>query len=441
VTSGQFVPNCDLCNEVRLAGIASTQDVYIDGAVDTYSRLVRRTSVVDVIAGLGALVPGYLLVVPRRHVLSAGELPLNELEDVLDEAREMARRIRLAFGGDVVLVEHGSSGGTSPSGACIVHAHIHLFPVPDASSFDEFLIDSSWPTRDARDLRAAAAESQNYYLVARGGPNMQLAIEPKIGSQHARRVWARIWGRENDYDWGVVLEHKTAKFTSDHLRRDTLPRMPSEGMDSKIGETIAAYNGAADWYASRTREFSPGSSMPTEIVELAGSTTGLVLDAGCGGGRDSLAFAELGRRVIALDASYDLLEHVPEHDRIERLVGDIRILPLSSTSVGAIWCSAVLLHLDRANVAQALAEFNRVLTPGGLAQVSVKEGTGSVSTNIPASPELRRHFYFYEAEDIRTLANRVGLRFVSLWYEDEADISGVVQRWVKLLLAREVASP
>jgi len=101
---------CDLCQEIDLGGTAVTGTCSGNEQETGYSRLIRRTSVVDVLAGLGSVIPGYVLLMPRRHVRSIGELTIPEISHVFDAAWRMADQVARVFGGSVVLVEHGSSG-------------------------------------------------------------------------------------------------------------------------------------------------------------------------------------------------------------------------------------------------------------------------------------------------------------------------------------------
>jgi SAM-dependent methyltransferase len=214
------------------------------------------------------------------------------------------------------------------------------------------------------------------------------------------------------------------------LRQDEL------SFDAELNETLSAYDAAADWYASHTSTFPEKSSLRTEMDWLADHTDGAILDAGAGGGRDAAYLADLDRPVIALDASKPLLEHVPRRTNIRTVVGDVRNMRLEAASIGAIWCSAVLLHLAREDVLRSLGEFFRVLIRGGLAEVSVKEGSGHASGPMPGHPRLRRHFFFYEADDLKQLARLAGLEVIRTWTEEEVDSALVVQHWVKVLLRK-----
>ena len=243
---------------------------------------------------------------------------------------------------------------------------------------------------------------------------------------------------KDEWDWAVFPFLTNARVTATKLRPNTLP--PDETgftlEDVKLSETLRAYNEAADWYASCTKTFPEKSGLCCEMNWLAAHTAGLILDAGTGAGRDAAYLAGFNRPVIALDASAPLLSHVPRIQNIRNIVGDVRRLLLENDSVGAIWCSAVLLHLRKDDVLRSLREFCRVLKSDGLAEVSVKEGTGHSSSPMPCHPWLRRHFFFYEADELKELAHRAGLEVVRTWTEEEMDSSRVVQRWVKLLLRK-----
>ena len=191
-TSSQI---CDLCAEVLLDGTAIT-GAYVDPTrKEIYSRLIFRTSVVDVLAGLGSMIPGYVLLMPRRHVRSIGELTVPEIMHVFDVAWRMRDRISEVFGGDVVLVEHGSSGyRRNASGACIDHAHIHLFPLGQGADPGQFMIPDSQPINGITELSSIAQLERNYYFCAFNRSAGYVSVEPRLKSQQARRIWAKALG-------------------------------------------------------------------------------------------------------------------------------------------------------------------------------------------------------------------------------------------------------
>ena len=440
MTGSKVAPRvCDLCQEIFFDGKAVTGSCLDTEQRAGYSRLISRTSGVDVLAGLGSLIPGYVLLMPWRHVRSMGELTVPEMSHVFHAAWKMAERVVNVFGGSVALVEHGSSGHEhGPSGACIDHAHIHLFPLDTGINPSVFKIPGTRPVDDLTELNTLARMGKNYYYCASDPGKGYLAIEPKLISQQARRIWASTVGRKDQWDWALFPFLANARLTAKRLSRDELssPATDLNLGDAELNETLSAYSAAADWYAAHTSRFPEKSSLRDEMNWLADNTNGLILDAGAGGGRDAAYFADLERPVIALDASAPLLAHVPRRNNIRKVVGDVRNLLLESNSIGAVWCSAVLLHLGRDDALRALREFFRVLRRGGLAEVSVKEGAGSSSSPMQGYPRLRRHFFFYQGDDLKQLASLAGLEVVKTWTEEEVDSTLVVQRWVKVLLRK-----
>jgi ubiquinone/menaquinone biosynthesis C-methylase UbiE len=100
------------------------------------------------------------------------------------------------------------------------------------------------------------------------------------------------------------------------------------------------------------------------------------LDAGCGSGTLARYLVEAGARVLGVDAAEEMivLASLASHDcssqqlRFEH-IATISNLPLGDQSLDGILCSSVLEYVP--DPAACLAEFARVLRPGGLLVVSV----------------------------------------------------------------------
>jgi SAM-dependent methyltransferase len=121
-----------------------------------------------------------------------------------------------------------------------------------------------------------------------------------------------------------------------------------------------------------------------------------VLDAGCGGGSHLPLLAELvgpTGSVAALDleqTNLDAVSALLAHQQCPCPVvpqrGSITALPYPDDTFDAVWCANVVQHLDDAALAVALAEFRRVVCPGGL--VAVKDVDMSLWRIAPADPLL-----------------------------------------------------
>ena len=110
-----------------------------------------------------------------------------------------------------------------------------------------------------------------------------------------------------------------------------------------------------------------------ELVELAPGT--VAADIGCGTGALTVAMAKRGLLVTGVDHSKGMLGiartkvelEVPE-SRVELIEGDIRSLPFDDGELDVIGCQGVLHHLE--DIPAMVAEFARVLVPGGVAYVA-----------------------------------------------------------------------
>jgi ubiquinone/menaquinone biosynthesis C-methylase UbiE len=106
-------------------------------------------------------------------------------------------------------------------------------------------------------------------------------------------------------------------------------------------------------------------------VRLLAPRPGLrVLDAGCGRGETLLACARAGAEVAGVDYSAAAVELTREVLEAEGYAADLRLgsvtnLPWPDASFDRIQFSDVIEHLDPHQTVPALAEFHRVLRPGG----------------------------------------------------------------------------
>lgn len=157
-----------------------------------------------------------------------------------------------------------------------------------------------------------------------------------------------------------------------------------------------------------------------------------VLDAGCGGGSFLPLLGELvgpTGRLTALDLAPENIATVAAclapgtlPCPLDARVGSILELPFPDAHFDAVWCANTSQYLDDAHLGLALAEFRRVVRPGGL--IALKEFDGSVwyiSSRVPrllarwaeragaGRPDARRH-----AADRRARLERVGCAAVWL---------------------------
>lgn len=160
----------------------------------------------------------------------------------------------------------------------------------------------------------------------------------------------------------VVRRHRLASWAADQPLFEVDP----------LATSVAAYTDRVDAYAVRN-----AAKMAGEVARFAGllPAAALVLDAGCGPGRDLERFADAGLRPVGLDLNPQMAARASEHAPV--VVADLRAMPLPTETFDAVWACASLVHLGPLAAGVALTDLHRVTTPGGLLFAAVKCGDGS----------------------------------------------------------------
>lgn len=156
-----------------------------------------------VIPGLGPQSDVYLLVIPRLHVYSIGQLPsdlINRLEDLVGHIEDALAPV---FGPTAVF-EHGSCDADSRKGACIDHAHLHVLST-------ELPLALTVATRDdlasVSGLHDLSRFRETPYVFVRDRLNGQFAgAVTSATGQHVRRIFAELNGRPDNWDYEVLPE-------------------------------------------------------------------------------------------------------------------------------------------------------------------------------------------------------------------------------------------
>jgi SAM-dependent methyltransferase len=132
-----------------------------------------------------------------------------------------------------------------------------------------------------------------------------------------------------------------------------------------------ATEGYTVWASSYDADPNPLIDLDNTVLRpmLDRYSPGRALDAACGTGRWAEYLSQHGHVVHGVDESPDMLEIAQAKlPNVEFSLGDLRSLPLPGESVDLVVCSLALTHLP--DLEQPLAEFARVLRPGGGAVLS-----------------------------------------------------------------------
>ena len=85
-----------------------------------------------VVPGSGSFIDGYLMILPKEHVMSCAELSKEMLKEMNDVISDVKFILKSVYGNEVLIWENGSGmGGKGKPQTSIVHAHIHACPCPN----------------------------------------------------------------------------------------------------------------------------------------------------------------------------------------------------------------------------------------------------------------------------------------------------------------------
>lgn len=195
-------------------------------------------------------------------------------------------------------------------------------------------------------------------------------------------------------------------------------------------KTRAVYDRNADAYVRMTRDFTLFPGLEQEVAEFLDLVPpGLILDAGCGAGRDGSYAVRSGRVVICADSAFSLLKTQSLlASRVYVVCCDVVEMPFGCETFSGIIASGVLLHLDEEDCSRSLNEIWRILIPGGIATVSMRQGNGGRWEQGFDFPDSR-WFSYYQPQGFARLCTDSG------FIVQDVVLSGR-QNWFSVVIGR-----
>ena len=193
---------CVLCSIGNHQGLSRSTSVYNQHVEREVDCIIYESDNFFVTSEYGALLPGYLMIVPKEHdYFSVAQFPLElfpEYHEVCEDVEELLKR---SFNTElVVFFEHGSSpSGMSSHQKSIVHAHTHVLAGHKIRSL--YLEDVK-----ARKCDNIAEAKNVHYFSYQEGSNGQLWIADNpdvyVQRQYPRQIIAEELGLTPGlYNW------------------------------------------------------------------------------------------------------------------------------------------------------------------------------------------------------------------------------------------------
>ena len=199
--------------------------------------------------------------------------------------------------------------------------------------------------------------------------------------------------------------------------------MPNQDI---ILQTAQTYDKIAADYANRWCDFSLDEQLDafTNYVKPGG----LILDLGCGPGRDMHDFKKRGYPVIGLDRSAGMLKEAAKRNVGPLVQADMCRPPFARHSFKGVWASASMLHLPRSDFSLVLREIYHLLNHGHVF-LAVKEGTAEKWCDD--GEHGRRFFAYYHPAEVELALERAN--FHVLWFKVNADSRSRNYDWINAI--------
>ncbi|MFZ5915657.1 MAG: class I SAM-dependent methyltransferase [Chloroflexota bacterium] len=193
--------------------------------------------------------------------------------------------------------------------------------------------------------------------------------------------------------------------------------------------TIASYDASASAFAQRWFDYRLEEAVHRFASRLPAGA--LILDVGCGVGRDVQHLSELGFAALGIDLSTGMLAEARRRVKATFIQADMRRLPFASGCFDALWICASLFHLPKTEAPHVLEECRRVLDRGHLF-LAVRRGKGE-RWMADLDKGRARFFAYYQPSEIKNLAEKAGLQIVDAWQNPPGP--GQSEPWLHLIAA------
>jgi len=158
----------------------------------------------------------------------------------------------------------------------------------------------------------------------------------------------------------------------------------------------------------------------------------LILDVGCGAGRNSFFLAREGLHLIGLDISLNALKLASERNQKEKtqcifVIGTFLNLPFSEGRFDAAFSSYAIENVSLENIKRALSEMKRVVKKGGMMLITLhspkhwrfRQGKEIANHEFLTFQMIKNKkveivTHFFDKEEAERLFQNLGLKLLSI---------------------------
>ncbi len=196
-------------------------------------------------------------------------------------------------------------------------------------------------------------------------------------------------------------------------------------------QTVDAYDvNATAWADSRDKQGVWGNEKNKFHSYLP---QGKIVEIGSGGGRDAKDLIAMGYEYIGTDISKGLLEVAKKNNpAVTFFLKSVYELDFPEKSFDGFWASAVLLHMPKNRIDEALQNIKHILKPGGIGFISLKKGDGEKFVEGDhVGISYKRFFSFYKQEEFAEVLKRNNFEILESYEFDHSN-----KKWLAFFISR-----
>ena len=193
--------------------------------------------------------------------------------------------------------------------------------------------------------------------------------------------------------------------------------------------TVEYYNKNAKQYLAETMNVELSETQNAFLKLLPDDA--VILDFGCGSGRDALEFLRQGYQVDATDGSAEMCHAASELTGLP--VRQMLFQELNEKEkYDGIWACSSILHLSRMALKDVLAKMCMALKDGGIAYSSFKYGTFEGKRND-------RYFTDFTEKSFEDFISGInGLKIEKMWITADVRPGREQEKWLNIILRKQI---
>jgi len=210
--------------------------------------------------------------------------------------------------------------------------------------------------------------------------------------------------------------------------------MGDNDLEAIVARTLADYDRNASAFRDATRDHDVSQNIAAMLAPIRGEPPFVLLDLGCGPGRDLKALKALGHRPIGIEGSREFVAMARADSGCEVWQQDFMRLALPPNYFDGVFANASLFHVPRQALPRVLAQLNATLKSDGVLMSSNPRGHDTEGWH------RERYGVFHSLESWRQFMTQAGFVELAHYYRP-AGLPREQQPWLASVWRKARAVP